>query len=178
MIRVLTQGKDGRPILILGITDRNIEMMRAGRAMVFDATELGFPGTISIISDYDEDAITKGLEEVGLTLKDTKQHPPDTKQHPPVESPDPDLPIPYIVLEPLENLDGIRIRWEKYLPGDLLSLIEMMLTDDIIHKAKTTEDPVAYLQEFVNDILSGLVDSGLLMRNQSFKTERRWDCVW
>jgi hypothetical protein len=54
MIKARGEGKDGRPVLILGLSHGNIGALVSGRPIKFDAKPYGFDGEILIFAGKDE----------------------------------------------------------------------------------------------------------------------------
>lgn len=168
MIRATMKGRDGRPIMLLGITDHNIRRMREGDPVVFDGTALGYDGLIAIVTGTDEQAIAQELKEKGLTMPDVEQ------DLPPLECPDPELRIPYIICVPVgENHGGLRMRWEKGIPDNLKFWVRDLLSDAYINKVQGSENMVELVNKFIASELNKLVDAGKLKR-APFKSERYW----
>lgn len=62
MIKATARGKDGRDLVVLGITDMNIARMREGKPIHVLAEEVGLSGfTLFIIAGKDEAELAKTL---------------------------------------------------------------------------------------------------------------------
>ncbi len=55
--------KGGRPALVLGLSHANLDRLRAGSPISFDAKPYGFDGTIMIFAGTDEAAMAEVLME-------------------------------------------------------------------------------------------------------------------
>jgi hypothetical protein len=61
---------DGRPTILIGLSDENITRMRAGDPIHFYLEELGLgEGEMVILTGKDEEAIAMDLENAGLLPK-------------------------------------------------------------------------------------------------------------
>lgn len=80
MIKATARGADGRQLVVLGITDKNIEKMREGLPIHVLGEEVGVPGcTLYIITGKDEAALTKTL---GPLIHPTETHVVDHRVKP------------------------------------------------------------------------------------------------
>lgn len=61
MIKASSTHKDGRPVLILGLTRKNCSLLLTNRPIYFDAKPYGFDGHIAIVGGPDEMTIAAGL---------------------------------------------------------------------------------------------------------------------
>lgn len=62
MIKMMATGKDGRKIVLLGITDGNIQRLREGKPIHIHGEEMGLgPMEIWIITGKDEATLTEQL---------------------------------------------------------------------------------------------------------------------
>jgi len=67
--------QEGRPtILVLGLSEENLMMLRRGRPILFDAEWLGFPNTqITIVWGETEGEIVAHLQAQGLLPNDLSE---------------------------------------------------------------------------------------------------------
>lgn len=65
MIRLITRW-EGRPLLLLGITQDNVDHLAAGHPMDFEVGELDGPIRVVMIYGADEQAIARELEKHGI----------------------------------------------------------------------------------------------------------------
>jgi hypothetical protein len=63
MLQAIAELKDGKKLMILGLTRKNLERLLDGRPIKFDATKLGYPGFISIFVGETEATMTEDLAE-------------------------------------------------------------------------------------------------------------------
>lgn len=96
MLRALGKTPDGTRVMLLGLSEQNIQFMREGKMIFFDAEAVGFQGSIAILSGETEKDIVEQLEKEGIL---TVPEGTDLDPLPPVEPPDPDMPIPYVTLQ-------------------------------------------------------------------------------
>ena len=70
MIKATTTGKDGRPLLILGLSERNIELLQRGQPILIDGRELGLDldCQIALMAGKDEADILRQLRNAGLGI--------------------------------------------------------------------------------------------------------------
>lgn len=61
MIRARGSHKDGRPLMILGLSHENLARLVADEPIMFDAEELGFDGVVVIVAGKTEDEIAASL---------------------------------------------------------------------------------------------------------------------
>jgi hypothetical protein len=54
MIRMAATNTRGRKIIVLGLSEKNIEKLREGKPIHIHADEMGFPGEIMIFTGKDE----------------------------------------------------------------------------------------------------------------------------
>jgi hypothetical protein len=64
MIKLSGVQGDGRPIIILGLSEMNVTKLREKMPIHINADELGFPGEIVIILGDTEDSLAKELHEL------------------------------------------------------------------------------------------------------------------
>lgn len=70
MIKAKTTDKDGRPAMILGLTDENWRRLRANQPILFDGAPFGFDGTVTIMAGADEGSIRAVLAEFFTNIGD------------------------------------------------------------------------------------------------------------
>lgn len=70
MIKAVVQHKDGRPMVVVGLSAENWRCLRAGYPIVFDCAELGIPenGHIAIVGGATEQSIKDQLVSKGMNL--------------------------------------------------------------------------------------------------------------
>lgn len=91
MIKMRATGSDGHPVYVLGITDMNLEALRAGDPLVVQLSQLGAAGGMFFICHgATEDALTDNLVQVGLltpeVVKAAKEALAKREQQPPGEA--------------------------------------------------------------------------------------------
>jgi hypothetical protein len=59
VIKARGETSDGRPVLVLGLSFANLDMLRAGKPIKFDGTPYGYPGTILIFAGATERAMAE-----------------------------------------------------------------------------------------------------------------------
>ena len=70
MIKAVATGKDGRPLIIIGLSDRNIELLQRGRPILIDGRELGLglDCQIALMTGKDEAEIVLQLRNAGFGI--------------------------------------------------------------------------------------------------------------
>ena len=67
MIRLFTERKkDAQPFVLLGLTDVNLEKLKAGKPIMVELDPFGVPATCAIVYGESEEKIYEELVEVGL----------------------------------------------------------------------------------------------------------------
>lgn len=68
MIKARGRHVSGIPMVIFGLTDRNLELLKAGKPISFHGGELGLECQVLIMYGPDEPTIAKELGIVGATI--------------------------------------------------------------------------------------------------------------
>ena len=66
MLKGRIQRDKGGPLLVFGLSARNIALLQAGRPIQFDLSKLGIEGEIMIFAGDTEESMTKDLEQFGF----------------------------------------------------------------------------------------------------------------
>lgn len=167
MIRALATGKDGRPLMLLGITEQNIARMQKGEPIVFDASAVGFEGTIVIMAGGTEQSIADRLTSSGIAIPGDV----DMNPLPPVKPDDPNYPFPYVVVE--RNDGRIILRFEKGVP-DTLVFHTRRYVDPMLKKLEHNERTRHLVEEAVREMLMGFAQDGTVLRSGTVEGERYW----
>lgn len=64
MIKALAEQGDGSPLIILGLSDMNMKLLKEEKPIVVELSELGLPGKIVIIGGGTEDDLANMLRHV------------------------------------------------------------------------------------------------------------------
>lgn len=62
---------NGRPTILIGLTRRNLEALTAGRPITFDATPVGFTGTVVVVVGETNEDIAGQMRQAGLITDET-----------------------------------------------------------------------------------------------------------
>lgn len=62
-------GKDGRPVLVIGLSRRNCERLLEGDPIPFDAAPWGVDAHIVIVAGETEEAITQDFRKHGVQIR-------------------------------------------------------------------------------------------------------------
>jgi hypothetical protein len=62
-------GKDGRPVLIIGLSRRNCERLLEGDPIPFDAAPWGVDAHIVVVAGENEAAITQSFRDHGVQIR-------------------------------------------------------------------------------------------------------------
>lgn len=62
-------GKDGRPVLVIGLSRRNCERLLEGDPILFDAAPWGVDAHITLVAGETEEAITNEFREHGVQIR-------------------------------------------------------------------------------------------------------------
>lgn len=79
MIKARGTAPDGRPVLVLGLSHDNLDRLRAGQPITFDAKPYGYDGEILIFAGKTEKAMADALIAGNPGLEpqaDPDPHPP------------------------------------------------------------------------------------------------------
>lgn len=69
MIKALGETKDGKPLLLLGLTKKNCELLLDGKPIKIDLSELGGDGFVIIYGGQNEKSLASALNiEAGAVL--------------------------------------------------------------------------------------------------------------
>ena len=68
MIKARGRHASGIPMIILGLTEKNLELLKAGKPISFHGGELGLDCQVLIMYGADEQAIAKELGIVGVKV--------------------------------------------------------------------------------------------------------------
>lgn len=68
MIKASATSKEGRKMMLLGLSKKNVEKLMEGLPIQFDMSPFGFEGLCVIVGGETEDTITDQLKEAGFTL--------------------------------------------------------------------------------------------------------------
>lgn len=68
VLKASAKDRDGRPLLLIGLSTMNIARLHAKQPMAFDAKEFGFDGRIVIMAGDTEEAIKNDLVAAGIQL--------------------------------------------------------------------------------------------------------------
>lgn len=63
MVKAIYKRKDGKPVLLMGLSDVNIEKLREGKPIVFDLEPLGLEGSVAIMHGKTEEDIAEELSK-------------------------------------------------------------------------------------------------------------------
>ena len=61
MIKATGQDEDGKPVLLLGLSYRNLKRLQADEPIAFDASPYGYPGRIIIFAGPTEEAMARQI---------------------------------------------------------------------------------------------------------------------
>lgn len=61
MIKLLAQGKNGKPVVIFGFSELNVQKLKEGLPISFDGDELGIPAQFVIMYGDTEESMVKQL---------------------------------------------------------------------------------------------------------------------
>lgn len=61
MIKATGTHRDGRPVLVIGLSAENVRRLQAGNPILFDARELGLDHWVTIIAGETEAALARDL---------------------------------------------------------------------------------------------------------------------
>ena len=73
MIKAKLTGKDGKPIYVMGLSHRNLELLKDNQPMYIDLNALQGEGKLFIFSGETEAAMAKFLEDEGFILPPAKE---------------------------------------------------------------------------------------------------------
>lgn len=62
MIKARGTGQDGRDALVLGLSFKNLDRLRAGDPIEFDGAPYGYPGSVLIFAGRDEAVMASMIE--------------------------------------------------------------------------------------------------------------------
>lgn len=62
--------RDGKPILIFGLSELNVQKLKENKPISFDLDVLGLEGTVIILYGETEESITQDLKDIGILPKD------------------------------------------------------------------------------------------------------------
>lgn len=81
MIKARGTKSDGTPIILLGLSERNLELLRQGRPISFDcAKDLGLQLSILVVYGKTEDAIRSELVSSGIKFESETDARPRNKR--------------------------------------------------------------------------------------------------
>lgn len=61
MIKAVGEGRDGAPLYLLGLSDRNLELLRAGKPILVNLRELNGIGHVCICWGETEESLAKQI---------------------------------------------------------------------------------------------------------------------
>jgi len=64
MVKVGVKDNKGRPVVILGLSEKNLEFLKEGKPISFDLTPFGITGQALIMYGKTEEDITQELSKV------------------------------------------------------------------------------------------------------------------
>lgn len=70
MLKAKAVSTNGVPLYVLGLSDVNIELLKAGQPIAIDLAELGDKGTIFIFSEPTEDLMLEKMRKEGMLIGD------------------------------------------------------------------------------------------------------------
>lgn len=71
---------NGRPLVGFGLSEKNIERLKEGSPILFDAKELGIDASVTIFYGETEEKMVKDFQKHGMISVGTKIN-PDVKSH-------------------------------------------------------------------------------------------------
>lgn len=79
MLKIRGQLTDGRPMIVLGLSHGNLDLLRLGKSIAFDLREIGLEGMVLIFAGATEEAMLAELAgtatEAGVPIKDGQPPP-------------------------------------------------------------------------------------------------------
>lgn len=69
-----TPGKDGKAMIGLGLSFKNLRYLAEGKPIKIDGDQLGIDFDLFIFSDINEDRMFRKIQEIGLIDKETRLH--------------------------------------------------------------------------------------------------------
>ena len=70
MLKAKLTGKDGKPIYLIGLSYRNLELLKEGNPAKINLSSLQGEGSLFIFSGENEASMVKLLEDQGFTFPD------------------------------------------------------------------------------------------------------------
>jgi hypothetical protein len=81
MIKFAATGKNGRPLLGLGVTLENVKLLMEGKPLVVNGELLELPMDVMIMYGVSEQALMTELQEAGVKFPEAKVSPDGSDSH-------------------------------------------------------------------------------------------------
>jgi hypothetical protein len=85
MIKAVGKNPDGTPMILLGISAKNVELLKEGKPMLVSLKELGLEGNVAIFYGETEESMEQELQEQ-FSIGTKRDDRPDSEEAPPLAS--------------------------------------------------------------------------------------------